>query len=364
MRTLIIILLVLAAAQLGFGQTCDTIDGRTVNCIDENGLRQGDWEYWKYEWRQKEYTGEVAGYCQTKPLTKVPIKLLKKGKYKDDKKVGKWAFIDDGGDYISTTRTEQYLDDGSVEVEESGFQSVYNLDSSIVKSVVLSGKDTIYINCKQKQCIGTYKSQHLVSTPLAELETEIDKIRWGSYAREIKILKFKDEGAGTTESSLTKSKGCGTAEELNETPYDLLLLVNSLDELTIVDTTLRIGNNPAYLMFKRVSKQLTSVEMFWLLQHHENPVIRGYSYLGLKLRHDESSFYDKAFLSSYLPFTICVYDLCMVNMKAEDMVSYLKPKINRIKNVEKLNNNKLLDPEEERVIEEEKKIKKEQKKNN
>ena len=188
MRKLVIILF-LASAQLGFGQTCDTIEGRTINCIDENGLKQGNWEYWKYEWRQVEYTGEVAGYCQTKPLRKVPIKLLKKGKFKDDKKVGKWEFLDDGGDYISTTRTEQYLDDGSVEVEESGFQSVYNHDSSIIKSIVLSGKDTIYINCEQKQCIGTYKSQQLVLAPLEELETEIDKIRWGSYAREIKTLK-------------------------------------------------------------------------------------------------------------------------------------------------------------------------------
>lgn len=189
---IIIFIFTLSISFISYGQSCDTIQDKVINCIDENGLNQGHWEHWKYEWRQKGYNSEIIGFCQTTPLIKVPIKLLSRGKYLDGKKVKKWEYINDRGDEFSISRTEYYYEDGSIDIQEDSYQTHYNNDSLWVKSIVFTPTDTVNINCRNKLCVARYVKNKFLEFKLDMLDVEIDKIRWGIYTRELQILKEEE----------------------------------------------------------------------------------------------------------------------------------------------------------------------------
>ena len=147
----------------------------------------------------------------------------------------------------------------------------------------------------------------------------------------------------------------------------LIKIISELDSLTIIDTTLRIDNGKSFKVFLEYSKTATTREIKYLIKTHQNAVIRGYSYMALKIREEPKS--DELIKENFLNLMVCKYDVCRRFSKtgdkkkfnSDDFITYLKPSIGRIKNIIKVyDKNYILDEEEEKAIEEENKIREEQ----
>lgn len=191
MKALILLLFILVYLET-YGQTCDTIEGRIVNCSDSGGLKYGEWEFWNFQWRQKENYGPVPGFCQTAPLIHTRTTLRSKGKYLEDKKIGRWEYFEDNGDAYGVSRVEIYEPDGSVKVVSDSklVTTLYNQDSSLVTSTVIAqDKDTVYVSCENGNCTASFMDTEFIRFALKNLDFEQYRIVFGMYQRKIGEIK-------------------------------------------------------------------------------------------------------------------------------------------------------------------------------
>lgn len=168
----------LGANVSSFPQTCETIDGRTLNCVDKQGRRQGLW------WEMKEDIFPVAdrGYCSAE------------GQYRDGRKTGVWRYYDES----EKNREEKqitYYADGSVWMKDlrHGLSMGINADSSRILGNTLAGKDTIRLSCRERQCVFVLlDGKEITSFPYKDynvFEFETVRLHLGIYDRRIRELK-------------------------------------------------------------------------------------------------------------------------------------------------------------------------------
>ena len=143
-------------------------------------------------------------------------------------------------------------------------------------------------------------------------------------------------------------------------------LVNELDSISKIDTTLYIDDSYSFEIFKKIHILSNQQDLIFLLEH-DNSVIKGYAYLSLKINENNNA--DTLYKKYFKPLKVCVNDVCKKyaiasddrNFSIVDFFYDMKPKINRIKNILKLKGQtKFIDEEEEKVIKEENKIREEQ----
>ncbi|MCF8256725.1 MAG: hypothetical protein K9J06_04190 [Flavobacteriales bacterium] len=138
--------------------TCDTINGREINCVDENGLNQGYWEHTRKKvlvsWHGGHGSEEGCQYGEHSIY-----ELVSCGHYRDGKKIGTWKYYsdwikEDGKSVIIKEIT--YNSDGSV-VEDRRSRENYwlqiNKDSTEIHGYYLHPLDTINFECKDDTCV-------------------------------------------------------------------------------------------------------------------------------------------------------------------------------------------------------------------
>lgn len=194
MKHLLVILFIIISF-LSSGQTCDTINGRLINCVDSLGRRQGKWETLK----KTIVSGSYSGYgnkdgCQyIENSVWQPIVI---GQYKDNKKVGIWEYIVwEGYDNSWVEKNITYYDNGSIIESNRSYNSVieFNKDSSVVEGFTIHDRDSIYITCTNKMCVFKLNSdKKIISfqyTDYEKFEYELLCLTLGIYNREIMKTK-------------------------------------------------------------------------------------------------------------------------------------------------------------------------------
>ena len=160
----------------------------------------------------------------------------------------------------------------------------------------------------------------------------------------------------SNEDKLTKANKHAEYKSIIRDSYILF----KLDSITKIDSSLRIGNDASYKIFEEFENQTSIEDLTEIIKHHKNPVIRGYSYMALFLRSYKNA--ENLYRENFLKIKwLCVYDICYAYKNKEEFLKNLNTKLNRIQNIRKMKNQKLLSPEEEKDIQYEDRIKNEQK---
>ena len=191
--TNILTILLLTISLTTYGQTCDTIDEKLINCVDTNGLRQGYWELTKKEILVSGYGG-LGSKEGCRYFEKAEFYPLAKGEYFDDKKIGTWEYY--SGDKSATLeRKITYFDNGSIKDENLSDRYLIeiSMDTSKVKGQLYHDLDTVIIECHSKFCTIQLSDNQLLTSfefvDMDKLELELLRLQMGVYNREIKKKK-------------------------------------------------------------------------------------------------------------------------------------------------------------------------------
>jgi len=188
--TNILTILLLTISLTTYGQTCDTIDGKLINCTDTAGLRQGYWELTKKKILVSGYGG-LGSKEGCRYFEKAEYYPRSKGAYKDGKKIGTWDYYS-GEHLISLDRKITYYEDGSIKDDNSADRYMLNIssDTTVITGQFYHDLDSIRINCRENKCLLTFTSgQELMSFQISDidkLEYELLRLKIGVYDREIK----------------------------------------------------------------------------------------------------------------------------------------------------------------------------------
>jgi len=189
-------IIALAFANLTKGQSCGTIKGEIINCIDSAGLKQG---YWK-ETRKKVLLswygglGSKEGCRYGEDVVYLPVA---EGYYQDNQKVGTWKYYSNNDHLISVDREITYFKDGGI--KDDNFLEWYSIqlnnDTSIVSGYIFHDKDSVRVECKMGTCrFELTNRKELLSFTLFEyfkLEYEMLRVTSGTYDIDIKKLNAR-----------------------------------------------------------------------------------------------------------------------------------------------------------------------------
>jgi hypothetical protein len=190
MRQAFIIFFVLTGL-ISFAQTCDTIDGQVVNCVDNKGLRQG-------YWLERKKILQVSGYgCfgikdDCTYFEKNKFILSSEGLYIDNKKIGLWNYYDNFNNERGDIEKKIIYNNQSTQEINYTYKYFISLSSDTTNG---SGRvyldiDTVKVTCRQKKCIAeTSENIRFLQFPINQLEYELCRIGIGVYDREIRIKK-------------------------------------------------------------------------------------------------------------------------------------------------------------------------------
>ena len=190
-KTLTILLLLLTLT--AYGQKCDTVDVKLVNCVDASGLRQGYWELNK----KKILVSGHRGYGSKdgcRYFEEAEFYPLAKGEFRDGHKVGIWEYY--SGDYLaSLDRKIIYYEDGSV--KDDNIADHYKLDISSdtlnVSGQFYHGLDTMIIDCQNQSCLIRVSNGEEITSfefvNMDKLKFELLRFKLGQYDREIRMKK-------------------------------------------------------------------------------------------------------------------------------------------------------------------------------
>lgn len=195
MRIIALCLFVLMFSQF-YGQKCETWRGKQINCVDSNGLRQGEWVLFKKKVIMSGYTlGNMS--CEYEEVLDSTIK--EQGEYKDGSRVGKWWHH--SGDYKEYSI--EYFEDGSKELYY-GFFAHYRLtinpDTSVVTGesqyTINSRFVEVKVNCKVGACDFILSNDKVLLSfdykHLYEIEYYLGRINSFCYNRQIKHLLWEE----------------------------------------------------------------------------------------------------------------------------------------------------------------------------
>lgn len=190
----IIFILFLLTSLASYGQTCDTIDGQQINCIDSNGQKQGFWKERKKILLYSSYSGLGSKEgCQYKEVYRYLPGA--EGQYKDNKKTGTWKFYGDNEHLISVEKEITFGENGTVKEENFRDSSVieFNKDTSVVTGYIYYNGDTINLKCIDKKCTFKLNPNREISTfeitDFNKFDYELLRLKFGMYDRKIKEIK-------------------------------------------------------------------------------------------------------------------------------------------------------------------------------
>jgi len=173
-----------------FGQTCDTVAGKFINCVDAAGFRQGYWELQKKHVLFSGYSGfgSEQGCHYFEEAKYFP---LAQGHYSDNKKVGTWDHYS-GDRLVSLDRRITYFQNGSVKDEHlvDRYTLEINQDTSSVSGMFYHRLDSIKIECQEEKCSYTLSTgQKLTTFSFAKFDTleyELLRLKLNVYDEEIR----------------------------------------------------------------------------------------------------------------------------------------------------------------------------------
>lgn len=187
----ILTILLLTLSLTAIGQTCDTINGKVINCIDTSGLKQGYWEITRKKIIVSGYSG-LGSKEGCRYFEKADFIPVAKGHYKDGKKIGTWDYYSDNDHLISVDKQITYYSNGNQKIENGTeqYSIEINKDTSEVTGQFFHDFDTIQINCKNQLCVLTLTNKtELITFPFSDIygiEYELLRLRMGIYDREIR----------------------------------------------------------------------------------------------------------------------------------------------------------------------------------
>jgi len=188
-NSLTILLLIFSLST--FGQTCDTINGEPINCIDASGLKQGHWELTKKKILVSGYGG-LGSKEGCRYFEKSEYYPLAKGEYSDNKKIGTWEYYS-GNKLANLERKITYFKDGSIEDENllDRYKIKISSDTLKVKGQLFHYLDTMNIDCQTNNCSIRLSDDQLIMSfefsDMDKLEFELLRLQMGEYNREIKM---------------------------------------------------------------------------------------------------------------------------------------------------------------------------------
>jgi hypothetical protein len=191
----------LTLALSSFGQSCDTLDKKIINCVDQNGLKQGLWIYKKERLLSSSYSGLGSREgCRYNAKYQTVAKI--RGYFQDDKRIGRWEYFY-GGHPLTLDRVETYYGNDDIKVEyydytiSKGGKLVdhyfftFNSDSTEVTGVFYHELDNLTFSLANDICEINFSNNDSLMTFLNcdfdKLEFEIHRLLYGVYDREIKI---------------------------------------------------------------------------------------------------------------------------------------------------------------------------------
>lgn len=160
-----------------------------MNCLDENGLKQGLWQSWSLWYDRDEFgfieKGQGKDYL-----------INSEGQYLDNRKIGIWKFRDEMlGCYGFIYK--QFHENGSVHKwDDCGILDLkINANSSSVEGTFVKNRtDTFSISCLNGDCRINLENFTVVSCQIKHLEFECLRIKSRTYDWQIqKFVKSKTQ---------------------------------------------------------------------------------------------------------------------------------------------------------------------------
>lgn len=155
-----LLFLFIFTCSISFAQTCDTIDGLIVNCIDINGNKQGYWKIQDNIIDQKIYSGLGSKEgCRSTENFHYEIKA--DGNYLNNNKNGLWNYYKKNDHIVVIEKTVIYKENGST-IENNLIDHTeleYNNDSSRIRGYIIHYNDTFNIENSNKK--GIFKHSRL-----------------------------------------------------------------------------------------------------------------------------------------------------------------------------------------------------------
>jgi hypothetical protein len=186
-----------------FGQSCDSLDGKVINCVDSKGLKQGLWIYKKNRLLSSSYGGLGSDEgCRYNANHEVIAEI--RGYFKDDMRIGQWLYF--YGDHsLTLDRVETYYTNGDIKTENYDYATsttgkltdhyylTFNYDSTEVSGKFYHELDSLKFSLENNICEIRFSNNQSLMTfgncDLAKLEYEILRLLIGVYDRDIKIKK-------------------------------------------------------------------------------------------------------------------------------------------------------------------------------
>jgi hypothetical protein len=161
LKQLFTILFFLLAFAFANGQSCETFNKKTINCIDKDSLKQGFW----YEYKvQKILTTDslrhnprAIGFHNDEGKVHIPIA---EGYYKDNKRIGQWIYY--AGSFYNDNYANPTSHQKSITFTDSGYfyevdtfwhyTAKVSNDTSFLTGTIILKNDTVQVICKDKKC--------------------------------------------------------------------------------------------------------------------------------------------------------------------------------------------------------------------
>jgi hypothetical protein len=165
-------------------QKCDTIEGRLMNCVDKDLLKQGFW----YEYHTTKIlitdsfrrNPNAIGFHNDEGLVHTPIA---EGYYKNNRRIGTWTFYTDFyNNPDAHTKTVLFTDSGFRYEIDSFYHYNFKIsdDTSFLAGKLYLKKDTINIICKEKKC--------QLYNPF---EKKKERFKWTDLDAHVRFLNFR-----------------------------------------------------------------------------------------------------------------------------------------------------------------------------
>jgi len=174
------------------GQSCDTINGRIMNCTDSLGLKQGYWELRNKVVLGHGYSGYGSkGGCQY--YEHAEYYLRANGAYLNSKEIGSWGYYSgDHGERLEKEIT-YWLNGSKLERNYYPNYSIkINSDSNLIQGQYFHHFDTIKIKCENNRCAFQLSFNKEITNfgfeKFEDLEFELFQLAFGHYEKSIRRL--------------------------------------------------------------------------------------------------------------------------------------------------------------------------------
>lgn len=142
--------------------------------------------------------------------------------------------------------------------------------------------------------------------------------------------------------------------------YETKLIVDKLDSISTDETIDLNSGSPKFIVFLSLIKTANQNELLYLIKKHENPVVKGYAYIGIVVADGETKEADVEMKKHFKKVAILVSDQAGICNSSDVFIKNISKKKYRLQNVIQNKQKDSIDDTERKVIIEENKIRREQ----